>query len=97
MKAKILIMLAGAAAIGAYSYAEGIGPFNKLKFKNQHDAISRYVETHYPGAFYSPIVGTANGWMTSVKRADMTPIVLYVTRSADGMYIFSEETPSFTQ
>ncbi len=97
MKAKTLLMLAGAAAIGAFSYAEGLGPFNRLKFKNEHDAVSRYVEAHYPNAVYSPIVGTANGWTVSVRRFGMEPVILYITKSADGMYVFREETPSFSK
>ena len=97
MKTKTLIMIAGAAALGIYSFAEGKGPFNKLKFKNQHDAVSRYVEAHYPDALYSPIVETANGWTTSIRRFGMEPVILYITKSEDGMYIFSEATPSFTQ
>ena len=95
MKTKMLIMLAGAAALGAYSFVEGKGPFNRLKFKDQHDAVSRYVETHYPNALYSPIVETANGWTTSVRRFGMEPVILYITKSDDGMFIFSEATPSF--
>ena len=97
MKTKTLIMLAGAAALGAYSFIEGKGPFNKLKFKDQHDAVSRYVETHYPNALYSPIVETPNGWTTSVRRFGMEPVILYITKSEDGMYIFSEAAPTFTQ
>ena len=95
MKTKALIILAGAAALGTYSFVQGKGPFNKLKFKDQHDAVSRYVEAHYPNALYAPIVETSNGWMTSVRRFGMEPIVLYITKSADGMYIFSEAAPSF--
>ena len=97
MKAKTLIMLAGAAAIGAYSFAEGKGPFNKLKFKDQHDAVSRYVEAHYPNALYSPITETANGWTTHIRRFGMEPVILYITKSEDGMYVFREATPSFKQ
>ena len=96
MKTKTLLMLAGAAALGAISYTEGFGPFNKIKFKEQHDAISRYVEAHYPNALYSPIVETANGWTVSVRRFGMEPVILYITRSEDGMYVFREETPSFS-
>ena len=97
MKRKTLLMLAGAAALGAYSFVEGKGPFNRLKFKDQHDAVSRYVEAHYPNALYSPIVETANGWTTSVRRFGMEPVILYITQSEDGMYIFSESAPSFSE
>lgn len=96
MKKKTLFMLAGAAAVGAYSYIEGKGPFNKIKFKNQHDAVSRYVETHYPNALYSPITETAEGWTTIIRRFGMEPVVLYITRSEDGMFIFNESTPRFS-
>ena len=96
MKAKTLIMLAGAAALGAYSYAEGKGPFNKLKFKDQHDAVSRYVEAHYPNALYSPITQTANGWTTTIRRLGMQPVILYITKREDGMYVFREAAPEFT-
>ena len=96
MKSKTIFMLAGAAALGAYSYIEGKGPFNKIKYKDQHEAVSRYVEAHYPNALYAPITKTENGWMTSVRRFGMEPVVLYITRSEDGMYIFSESAPSFS-
>lgn len=88
-------MLAGAAALGAYSYMEGKGPFNKIKFKSQHEAVSRYVEAHYPNALYSPITETANGWTTVVRRLGVEPVVLYITKSDDGMFIFREESVVF--
>lgn len=95
MKKKTLFMLAGAAAIGAYSAIEGKGPFNKIKFKDQHDAVSRYIETHYNGALYSPISKTQNGWVTIIRRFNQPNIVLYITKDDMGNYIFTENTAEF--
>lgn len=96
MKKKTLFMIAGVTALGAYSFFEGKGPFNKLKYKEQHDALSRYVETHYPKALYSPITKTKNGYMSIIRSLNMQPIVLYFEKTEDGTYIFNETEASFS-
>jgi hypothetical protein len=93
MKKKTLFMIGTAAAAGIYSAVKGKGPFNRLRFKEQHDSISRYVETHYPNALYSPISATANGYVTVIRRIGQPNIILYVTRDSMGNYIFSETIP----
>ncbi|MCD8390831.1 MAG: hypothetical protein LUD03_03195 [Firmicutes bacterium] len=90
MKKRTLILMAGAAAAGAVGALQGLGPFNKIKFKNQHDAVSRYVQTHYPHALYSPISQTKSGWLTVIRRLNMPPIMLYITLSPDGSFVFKE-------
>ena len=50
MKKKNAVMLASLAAAGIYGAVTGKGIFNKVRFKNQHDAIARYVNSHYPNA-----------------------------------------------
>lgn len=42
-----------AAAAGIYSAITGKGLFNKPRFKEQHERVANYVETHYPNAVYS--------------------------------------------
>ena len=49
----LLTFAAGLAITGVYNYVKGNGVFNRARFKNQHDAVSRYVDAHYPGAVYS--------------------------------------------
>ena len=90
MKRKNLMLLAGAAAFGAYSAIYGKGLFNKPRFKEQHDAISRYVDAHYPGARYTPIEATEKGYVTVIKRFGYNNILLYAYKSQDNIYIFHE-------
>lgn len=90
MKKNKWFMVAAVAAAGAYGIVRGKGVFNKPRFKEQHDAISRYISNRYPGAAYSPIETAAKGWATVIKRAGAPKILLYVTKSAEGIYIFHE-------
>lgn len=90
MKKKTLFLIGAAAAAGIYSAVTGKGPFNKRRFKEQHKRISRYVETHYPNAAYSPIEATAKGWITIIKQFSKPDIILYVSCDETGNYIFSE-------
>lgn len=90
MKRKTLFFLGTAAAAGVYSAITGKGPFNRTRFRKQHERISRYVETHYPNARYTPIEATDKGWVTVIKRIGMPKIILYVTCDTSGNYIFTE-------
>lgn len=92
MKKNKWLMVAAVAATGAYSIIRGKGLFNKPRFRQQHDAVSRYINNRYPDATYSPIEATENGWATVIRRANQPKILLYVTRSDDGIYIFHETT-----
>lgn len=93
MNKKTLFAL-GAAAAGVYAAIEGKGPFNKLRFREQHERISHYVETHYPGALYSPIYATEKGYATVIRSIGRPKIILYASRGDDGNYIFTESTVS---
>lgn len=90
MKRKTLFLIGTAAAAGIYSAMTGKGPFNRIRFKEQHERISHYVETHYPGALYTPVEATEKGWVTVIKRLGMPKIILYVNRDEMGNYIFTE-------
>lgn len=90
MKKKNAIILAALSAAGVYSAVNGKGIFNKVRFKSQHDAVARYVKSHYPNAFYKPITAAGNGWATVIVRPGMPKIFLYVTRSEDDVYVFHE-------
>lgn len=90
MKKNKWFMVAAVAAAGAYGMIRGKGVFNKPRFREQHDAISRYINNRYPNATYSPIEATENGWATIIKRINQPKILLYVTKSSDGFYIFHE-------
>ena len=90
MKKKNIAMLATVAAAGIYSFANGKGIFNKVRFRDQHDSVSRYVKSHYPNAAYSPITAAGNGWTTVIRRVGKPRIFLYITRSNDNTYIFHE-------
>lgn len=91
MKKKILMVLAGAAAAGAYAAVKGKGIFNRPRFARQHEAIERYIDAKHKNSEYSPIEQISNGWCTVVTEYDGTQFVLYMTVGDDGVYIFSEE------
>lgn len=90
MKKKTMLIIGAAAAAGVYSALKGKGPFNGIRFKKQHSSIARYIETHYPGALYSPIEKTAKGYVTVVKRMGFPKVILYVNRDSNGNFIFTE-------
>lgn len=90
MKKKNIAILTTVAAAGIYSAVNGKGPFNKLRFKEQHDAVSRYVDAHYPKAAYGPITMAGNGWTTVIRQLNKPKVFLYFTRSGDGVYVFHE-------
>ena len=90
MKKKQLFLLASAAAIGVYGAVRGKGIFNGARFKEQHSAVSRYVDAHYPGATYSPIEATPKGYMTVIRRQGMKSIMLYAFKTPEGVYVFHE-------
>ncbi len=92
MKKNKWAMVAAVAAAGAYGIIRGKGVFNKPRFKEQHDAVSRYVESHYPSSTYSPIEATENGWATIIRRVNEPRIFLYITKTDDGVYVFNETT-----
>lgn len=89
MKKRTLFLI-GAAAAGIYSAAAGKGPFNKIRFKQQHEHIARYVEAHYPNAVYGPVEQAGNGWAVVIRRIGFPNILLYAACDDDGNYIFTE-------
>ena len=84
MKKRTLFLIGTAAAAGIYSAITGKGLFNKPRFKEQHERVANYVETHYP------IEMTANGWVTVIRRIARPNIILYITRDGNGNYVFTE-------
>ena len=84
------LMLATAAAAAIYSVAAGKGPFNKYRFKKQHQELEKYIDTNYPGCSYSPISQHGKGWASSVLKNGKPVSFVYFTKSEDGTYIFTE-------
>ena len=84
------ILLLGAAALGAYNFYKGKGVFNKLRFKEQHSAVSDYLENQYPGATYSELTATDEGWSCVVNN-DGENFVLYLTKTVEEGYVFWEK------
>lgn len=89
-KKKLLGFTAAAAAATAYSAVTGKGPFNKMRFKNVHEAVSRYVEGHYPGAVYSPVQKTELGYGVIIRRPNSARVLLYAVPTEEGHYVFKE-------
>lgn len=89
-KKKLLAFAATAAAVTAYSAVTGKGIFNKYRFKNEHEAIAKYVESNYPGAVYSPVQKTEQGYAVIIRRPNMAKVMLYVMPTERGDYVFHE-------
>ena len=85
-----LPFLLGVAAWEAYRFYKGKGIFNKLRYKEQHDALGKYLETHYPDAFYSDIVETDDGWSCMVNTGGRK-VLVYMTKTNDGTFVFWEK------
>lgn len=91
MKKKLtLITVATAAMAIAYRAAKGYGVFNRMRFSKEHQAISDYLASHHPGATYGPIAETGES-VSTVVSGYSKKFILVVTKSDDGIYIFSEE------
>lgn len=90
-KKKFFTFAAAAAAATLYSAVTGKGVFNRMRFKNEHDAIARYVESNYPGAVYSPIQKTEMGYAAVIRRPNRgSKIMLYAMPCEGGHYVFKE-------
>ncbi len=90
MKTGRKLMLATAAAAAVYSVIAGKGPFNKYRFKEQHEELGKYVDTNYPDCSYSHISAHGKGWTATVLRMGKPVSFVYFTKSEDGAYIFTE-------
>lgn len=88
-KKKLLALALGVAAVGVYRAVKGKGAFNRMRFADQHEAVSKYVEAHHPGAVYSGIEAIGEGW-SCVITDEGEKYLLYITCSPDGVYIFEE-------
>ncbi len=89
-KGNKLPLLIGIAAIGAYRFYKGKGMFNKIRFREQHEAVCKYLETHYPNAFYSEITPTDEGWSCVINMTDKR-VVLYMSKTPENMFVFWEK------
>ena len=84
------LLLLGAAAVGAYNLYKGKGAFNKIRFKEQHEAVLDYLESHFPNATYSEITQTDKGW-SCVVNAYPKNFVLYMTKTPENVFLFWEK------
>ena len=89
-KLKNRTVLTAAAAAAVYSYVAGKGPFNRSRFKEQHEELARYVDTNYPDCYYTPITMHGKGWSSMVKRRGRVVSYIYFSKSREGIYVFTE-------
>lgn len=89
-KKKLIPIAIGVVVAGVYSIFKGKGIFNKTRFSKQHDAVSRYLQSRYPNAEYTPIQASGEGWSTVIKNADGRKCLLYMTYNSNGVFIFNE-------
>jgi len=83
-------ILLGVALWEGYRFYKGKGIFNKFRYKKQHEAVSNYLETHYPNAFYSDIVETDDGW-SCILNDSGKKVMLYMTKTDNNTFIFWEK------
>lgn len=83
-------VLLGLAAWEAYRFYKGKGIFNKIRYKRQHEAISKYLETHYPYAFYSDVAEVDTGWSCIVTNGNKK-VMLYLTEAENNTFVFWEK------
>lgn len=89
-KLKKKMLLAGVAATAVYWVAAGKGPFNKYRFKTQHEELAKFVDTNYPDCTYSPITAHGKGWSSTILRMGRPVSYVYFSKGDDGMYVFTE-------
>lgn len=89
-KFSVLSAVAGGAAVGIYRAVKGYGVFNRLRFSDEHSSISRYLETHHPGASHSSVTDVGNGYVTIISDG-RRKFQLHLTKAANDVYIFSEK------
>ena len=89
-KNRKLPVLLGVAVWEVYHFYKGKGIFNKFRYKEQHEALCHYLETHYPDAFYSDIVEAEGGWSCIVTDGGRQ-IVIYMTKTDNETFVFWEK------
>lgn len=85
-------LITAAAAATVYSAVAGKGFFNKPRFKEQHEALAKYVDSNYPDCTYSAITMHGRGWSSTVRRKGRLVCFVYFSKSTDGVYVFTEST-----
>lgn len=85
-----LPVLLGVALWEGYRFYKGKGIFNKLRYKKEHNAVSNYLETHYPDAFYSDIVMTDDGYTCVINNYNKK-IMLHFAKTEDNNFVFWEK------
>ena len=88
---KKLLVLAGIGAVLGYRAWKGLGAFNKIRFKQQRNALLSYVDTHYPGAHIGDIVPFEDGWNCSIHHNNKNIIIHIISNSDDGFIFNSTE------
>lgn len=83
-------LLTTAAVAVAYSAIAGKGLFNKPRFKEQHEALAKYVDNNYPDCTYSEICMHGKGWSSIIRRHGKPVCFVYFSKSPDGVYVFTE-------
>lgn len=86
----VIAACTAAAAAGIYGYIKGAGFLNGPRFRQQHDAVGRYVEARHPGASYAPITACPGGWHTVITDTNGEKYDLFINAARDGMYVYSE-------
>ena len=80
----------GAFSAALYTLIAGKGFFNRPRFREQHEELSRYVDNNYPECSYSPITIHGSGWSSAIRRHGRVVTFVYFSKSPDGTYVFTE-------
>lgn len=89
-KIKRTTVVISAVTAALYSLIAGKGPFNKTRFREQHEVLSKYVDNNYPDCAYSPITMHGRGWASSIRRYGKVVSFVYFSKDCEGNYIFTE-------
>lgn len=89
-KIKNCTILTAAVTAVAYSAVAGKGIFNKIRFRQQHEELGKYIDNNYPDCVYTHVTMHGRGWASSVRRRGKVVSFIYFTKSPDGIYVFTE-------
>lgn len=86
-------LLVGVAVAGAFCYkaAKRLGVIDRIKYKDEYEALDRYVKGHYPTAKASPLEKTDTGFICVITKLEGNMVLLSMTEASDGVYIFAEK------
>ena len=85
-----LLLLAGVGATLGYAFLKNTGILNRAMYRKEYEAVSRYVDAHFPGAAFTEIQKTDTGFITVVTLPGGAQKALTFSKADEEIYDFSE-------